>query len=151
MTVANHGKNHCHQMNQRQMQQVIKQRHATNNQERLTPPTGRFIQPRQCHQRGAERHQQVKQRRRIFGAIEERENRKPPILLHRPRRRIAIHVHRTQDGERQGQHGSQPEQQLLTMLRFVQQEFAKTIAHRHHPNPRNQRIPYFKNDARHWL
>src|SRR5437016_13901147 len=62
-------------MDQRNVKQIIKQRNAAKDQYRPDPPGRSAVEQRQHQQRRSQRHQQVKQRRRIFVTIKKRKER----------------------------------------------------------------------------
>jgi len=95
-------------MDQKNVNDIKKERHPTENDER-SPEFAEVAIKQGEHDEGrAKRHQKKEQRGRIFLAFDEREDGKKQALLPRPRERIAIDVRRTDDNEGGTQTDAEP-------------------------------------------
>jgi hypothetical protein len=80
------------------------------------------------------------ERRRILLAIEERQHRCEPAVLHTPRRRIAVDIRRTQHNETRGDGKSDRDQQPFARPPVELEHRSHGVADRHDAGPGNQRI-----------
>src|SRR6185503_15203253 len=95
-------------------------------------------------ERGAERHQQVEERRWIFRRVDERQRREERRRLHGPSRRIAVDIDTPNDDEQGDQGQAEAADQPYAAFGGHLVDGAERAPGGHDPYPRDQRVlePY---------
>src|SRR5262245_17569909 len=134
-------------MNEIDVHHIEEEGHLAEHCEHLREAAARLIERPEQHQSGAKRHHQKEQRRRVFLAIDEREQCGEPILLNRPQRRVAIKIARAEQDKAERDSRTHAVEEALPRFRIALHHGAEGVARRHHPDPRDKRIKHVSLDA----
>src|SRR5262245_18915804 len=134
-------------MNEIDVHHIEEEGHLAEHCEHLREAPARLLERPEQYQSGAKRHHQKEQRRRVFLAIDEREQCGEPILLNRPRRRVAIKIARAEQDKAERYGRSHDVEEALPCLRLALHHRTERVACRHHPDPRDEWIKHVSLDA----